>query len=105
MHKHPLTIDVVPLANQRRQNWIISTNSSDTASNNRPIRFIDVDGVRVVGEQAEGRRAASRAVQLVNVCGGQVTSNDFGGGGVLKQGPSCTATIVVPSEPHISGRP
>src|SRR4029077_18395972 len=100
MPKHLLNIDVVPLPNQRRKNWIISNNTSGVIANVRPIRFIDVDGVRVSGNtQKVG--AGKPAVQLVTVCGGQVTGNNFGGAGVLKQGPTCAATIVTPTMPSI----
>jgi len=104
LHKHPMTIDVVPLANQRRKNWIVQNNTSDTVSNLRPIRFVNTDGVLVSGnvQPVAGKQPP---VELDNVCGAQITGNTFGLGKVLRKGPTCNAVLVVPKEPAIPGRP
>ena len=93
----------MPPKNQRRKNWIITNNTSDTMSNQRPIRFIDTDGVRVSGniQPVAGKQPP---VELTDVCGATITGNTFGAGNVLKHGPNCNATLVVPTVPDIPGR-
>ena len=103
LHKHSMTIDVVPIPNQRRANWIVTNNTSDTSSNTRPIRFMYTDGLLVSGntQPVAGKVAP---VELDYVCGAQITNNVFGAGKVLKTGPTCNATLVVPKQPAIPGR-
>jgi hypothetical protein len=103
LHKHAMTIDVVPPKDQRRKNWIIMNNTSDEIVHRRPIRLIDTDGVLVSGNTQRVTNAAP-GVQLTNVCGGRVEDNDFGAGGVRLDGPICAAEVVIPAEPVIPGR-
>jgi hypothetical protein len=103
LHQHALTIDEVPPVGERRQDWIVTNNTSDTLSNQRPIRFVDLDGVLVTGnKQSIGPKLPS--VELTNVCGVQITGNSFGTAKVLQHGPTCSASIVTPTEPNIPGR-
>jgi hypothetical protein len=104
LHQHVLSIDVVPLPNQRRSNWIVTSNVSDTISNQRPIRFMEVDGLRVTGN-TQPVAGKLPGVELDNDCGAQVSGNVFGAGApVLQKGPTCTAVLTVPTPPLISGR-
>jgi len=104
LHKHALSIDVVPLKNQRRKNWIVTNNTSDTSTTQRPIRFIDVDGLQVTGNRQPVTGSAP-GVELTGVCGWNVSSNIFGATQVISHSPSCGATLTVPSQPAIPGRP
>ena len=103
LHKRAFTLDDVPPKNQRRQNWIISNNTSDATSYQRPLRFIDTDGVRVSGN-TQPVSGTVPAVELTNVCGAQITGNHFGATTLLKHGPTCSAVITVPTMPQIPGR-
>ena len=103
LHQHPLNIDEVPPKGERRQNWIITNNTSDTMSYQRPIRFVDVDGLLVSGN-TQPIAAKVVSVNLVNVCGAQITGNTFGAAKVLQQGKTCSAPIVTPTQPSIPGR-
>ena len=59
---HGLTIDVDPPKSRRRSNWIVTNNTSATAVKSRPLRFIDIDGLVVRGNQqaVSGGDAARR---------------------------------------------
>jgi hypothetical protein len=103
LHKHVLSIDVVPLKNQRRKNWIVTNNKSDTTSSQRPIRFIDVDGLQVTGNK-QPVSGALPGVEITDVCGATVTNNVFGKTQVLRHGPTCSAVLTVPAQPVIPGR-
>jgi hypothetical protein len=103
LHQHPLNIDEVPPKGERRHDWIITNNKSDTMSYQRPIRFVDVDGVLVSGN-TQPIAAKVVSVNLVNVCGAQITGNTFGAAKVLQQGKACSAPVVTPTQPHIPGR-
>jgi hypothetical protein len=104
LHNHVLSIDEVPLPGQRRQNWIIQSNTSDTISHQRPIRFIDTDGILVNGN-TQPISGPVASVNLVNDCGATVSSNAFGTAKVLRQGVTCSAPLTPPTEPAIPGRP
>ncbi len=102
--KHVMSIDVMAPSGQRRKNWIVTNNTSDTVSYGRPIRFIAVDGVLVTGNR-QPISGPAEGVRLSNVCGGKVVNNVFGSGKqVVRYGPTCSAVLVVPTEPAIPGR-
>ena len=104
LHHHTMSTDVMSPTGERRKNWIFTNNTSDTVSYNRPIRFIAVDGVLVSGNK-QPISGPAEGVTLMYVCGGKVVSNTFGvGKQVVRIGPTCSATLVVPTEPIIPGR-
>ena len=99
-----MSIDVMSEKGQRRKNWIVTKNTSDEVSYKRPIRFIDIDGVRVTGN-TQPISGPAPGVEVTNVCGAKVAGNVFGPGKqVLRNGPTCSAVLVVPTEPAIPGR-
>ncbi len=101
---HLISIDVMSPTGQRRKNWIVSNNTSSLVAHGRPIRFIGVDGVLVTGN-TQPISTTAEGVTLVNVCGGTVVKNVFGRGPqVVRQGPTCSATLVTPTLPVIPGR-
>jgi hypothetical protein len=104
LHGHSLTVDDVPPTGERRENWIVTNNTSDTISDQRPIRFVDTDGLLVSGN-TQPVPAAVPSVELDNDCGAQITGNAFGSTKVLQQGKTCSAVLTVPQEPVIPGRP
>jgi hypothetical protein len=104
LHHHIMSTDVMSSPGQRRKNWIFTKNTSDTVSHNRTIRFIVVDGVLVSGNK-QPISGSAEGVDLIYVCGGKVVNNIFGAGKqVVRTGPTCSATLVVPTEPIIPGR-
>jgi hypothetical protein len=104
LHNHVMTTDVMSSPGQRRKNWVFTNNTSDMVSHNRPIRFIDVDGVLVSGNK-QPISGSAEGVTLWNVCGGKVVNNTFGAGKqVVRIGKICSATLVMPTMPVISGR-
>ena len=46
---HDLTIDAMPPGKDRRSNWVIKNNVSDTTVHHRPMRFFGIDGLVVTG--------------------------------------------------------
>jgi len=103
LHQHVMSIDVVPLAGQRRKDWIVTNNTSDMNSTQRPIRFINVDGLLVTGNK-QPVSGKLPGVELTNVCGATVSNNVFGSVQVLQHGPTCSAVLTVPTQPAIPGR-
>jgi len=104
LHHHTMSTDVMAPNGERRKNWIFRNNTSDTVSYNRPIRFISVDGVLVSGNK-QPISGPAEGVTLMYVCGGKVVNNTFGKGKQVKRiGPTCSATLVEPTEPEIPGR-
>ena len=104
LHHHILSTDVMSSPGQRRKNWVFTNNTSDTVSYNRVIRFIDVDGVLVSGNK-QPISGPAEGVTLMRVCGGTVVNNTFGKGKqVVRIGPTCSATLVMPTLPSIPGR-
>jgi hypothetical protein len=77
LHGHALTIDDVPPKGQRRANWIITNNTSDTTSGQRPIRFVNTDGLLVTGN-TQRVPATVASVELDNDCGAQISKNILG---------------------------
>ena len=100
---HDLTIDAMPPGTDRRSNWVIKDNVSDTTTHHRPMRFFGIDGLVVSGNT---QRVANKqpGVVMNNDCGTQVTGNEFGTGGVSERGKRCAATLAVPKVPDIDGR-
>jgi len=104
LHNHTMSTDVMSPKGERRKNWIFRNNTSDTVSYNRPIRFISVDGVLVSGNK-QPISGSAEGVTLMYVCGGKVVNNKFGSGKQVNRiGPTCSATLVEPTEPDIQGR-
>ena len=104
LHKHVMTIDVVPISGQRRKNWIVTGNTSDLIANTRPIRWIETDGVLVSGN-TQKVKVGQPSIELTNVCGATIKNNAFGSTLVSRHGPTCNATLVKPTPPAIPGRP
>ena len=100
---HPLTIDVEPPGSQRRSNWVVVNNTSDTSVRSRPMRFFSVDGLIVRGNRQQVT-GGDPGVVLDHVCGAQVSGNQFGSGGVRRTASQCSAPLVVPAVPAIPGR-
>ncbi len=103
LHGHALTLDDVPPTGEHRENWIVENNTSDTISDQRPIRFVDTNGVLVSGN-TQPVSAKVPAVELDYDCGTQITGNTFGGAKVFQQGPTCKAVLTIPPVPVIPGR-
>ena len=102
LHKHTMTIDDLPPKGQRRSNWIVTDNTSDTTAHYRPIRFIDTDGILVTGN-TQPVSDEQPGVELTDACGARISANDFGTGKVRAYGPTCSAPLQVPTEPVIFG--
>ncbi|HTD50034.1 MAG TPA: right-handed parallel beta-helix repeat-containing protein [Acidimicrobiia bacterium] len=100
---HPLTIDAAAPGRQRRSNWVVTNNFSDTVVRSRPMRFSGIDGLDVSGNT---QRVAGRqpGVVMANDCGAKVSSNQFGSGGVRQKGAQCAAALAVPTAPALLGR-
>ncbi len=103
LHKHVMTIDVVPISGQRRKNWIVTNNTSDLIANARPIRWIETDGVLVSGN-TQKVKVDKASIELTNVCGATIKNNAFGSKLISTHGPTCSYTLVTPTKPAIPGR-
>jgi len=100
---HDLTIDALPPEGERRSNWIITNNVSDTTVHHRPLRFFSIDGL-VVTNNTQRVAGNQPGVVLTDDCGTHVSGNDFGTGGVRRHGDTCAAPLDIPAEPPIPGR-
>ncbi len=100
---HALTVDVLAPEGQRRANWIVSRNSSDTPLHLRGLRFIGVDGVVVRGNRQEVT-GGEPALIFSDTCGAIAEANDFGSGIVEYKGGACEAQLRMPVPPRIVGR-
>jgi len=100
---HPLTIDVAAPGKQRRSNWIVTNNVSNTIVRSRPMRFSGIDGLDVSGnvQRVVGNQAG---VEFTNDCGAHASSNQFGTGVIRQQGAPCAAALAVPTAPALVGR-
>jgi hypothetical protein len=100
---HPLTIDVAAPGKQRRSNWVVTNNFSNTTVRSRPMRFSGIDGLDVSGntQRVTGKQPG---VVIANDCGAHVSSNQFGAGVVRQQGAPCAAALAVPTAPSFLGR-
>jgi len=103
LHGHDLTIDVRPPVTQRRSNWVVANNVSDTTINDRAMRFVAVDGVAVTNN-TQAVTPGHAAVLTTDACGTHVNRNNFGGGSIVEQGDPCSAPLSVPKAPSIPGR-
>jgi len=100
---HGLGIDVLPPEGDRRSNWVVTGNRSDTPVHSHPIRFFSVDGV-VVKNNTQPVIGTDPGLVLTDVCGAHFSGNDFGGAGVQRHGRPCAAPLRVPLVPQIAGR-
>ena len=100
---HPLTIDVMPGGNQRRSNWVVTNNVSNTIVHSRPMRFFAVDGLVVSGntQRVTGKRPG---VVIDGDCGASVSNNQFGTGSVRRNGARCAAALTIPKASPLPGR-
>jgi hypothetical protein len=100
---HPLTIDVLPPGTQRRSNWVVTDNVSNTVVRSRPMRFAGIDGLVVSGntQRVTGRQPG---VVVNGDCGTRVSNNQFGTGNVVQHGTRCAAALTVPKAPRLLGR-
>jgi hypothetical protein len=100
---HSLTIDSMGPANARRSNWVVVNNISDVSVHSRPMRFFGIDGLVVRGNKqlVTGNQPG---VVLNNVCGADVSGNDFGSGGIRQPTAVCSAPLAIPAIPAIPGR-
>ena len=100
---HPLTIDVLPPGTQRRSNWVVTDNVSNTTVRTRPMRFAGIDGLVVSGntQRVTGKQSG---VVFNGDCGARVSNNQFGSGVVTQHGARCAAALTVPKQPLILGR-
>ncbi len=98
-----LTIDAMPPGKDRRSNWVIKDNVSDTTVHHRPMRFFNVDGLVITGNT---QRVSNKepGVVLNGDCGTRVSGNEFGAGAVTQHGKRCAATLAIPKVPNIDGR-
>jgi len=103
LHGHDLSIDALPPEGERRSNWVVTDNVSDTVVRHRPMRFFSIDGLVVKGntQRVEG---GDPGVVLTDDCGAVVSGNRFGGAGVVRHGAQCAAPLVFPAVPSIPGR-
>jgi hypothetical protein len=100
---HALTIDVLPPEGDRRSNWVVTNNVSNTTVNSRPMRFFSIDGL-VVKNNTQAVAGGDAGVVLTDDCGTHVSGNDFGRGDVQRHGRRCAAPLRVPAVPAIAGR-
>jgi len=100
---HDLTIDAMAPSKQRRSNWVIKNNVSDTTTHHRPMRFFGIDGL-LVSNNTQRVSNKEPGVVLTDDCGTRVAGNEFGAGGVSQSGPHCAAALAVPKVPDINGR-
>ena len=100
---HPLTIDVLPPGTQRRSNWVVTDNVSNTRVRSRPMRFSAIDGLVVSGntQRVTGKQPG---VVMNGDCGTRVAGNQFGTGSVVQHGTRCAAALTVPKVPRLLGR-
>ena len=100
---HPLTIDVLPPGKQRRSNWVVTNNVSNTTVRTRPMRFAGIDGLVVSGntQRVKGKQPA---VVIAGDCGAHVAGNQFGTGVVRQHGTRCAAALAMPKAPRFAGR-
>jgi hypothetical protein len=105
LHGHSLTIDVLPPEGERRSNWVVTDNVSDTVVHGRPMRFFSIDGLVVKDntQRVEGE-AGEAGVVLTDDCGAQVSGNEFGRGVVVRHGARCAAALAPPKIPALAGR-
>ena len=103
LHNHLMTIDDLPPKDERRSNWIVAGNTSDSIAHSRPMRFFETDAV-VVAHNTQPIDAGQSSVELTNVCGDRIANNDFGTASVHRVGPICTAPLTFPGQPTIPGR-
>ena len=90
---HALTIDAMPPGKQRRSNWVVTNNVSNTTVHSRPMRFAGIDGLVVSGntQRVTGRQPG---VVIAGDCGAHVSGNQFGSGVVQQHGARCAAALV-----------
>jgi hypothetical protein len=100
---HSLTIDVLPPEGDRRSNWVVTNNVSDTTVRSRPMRFFSIDGL-VVKNNTQRVVGGDPGLVLTDVCGAHFSGNDFGRAGVQRHGGQCAAPLRVPAVPRIAGR-
>ena len=100
---HALTIDVLSPEGQRRTNWVVAGNTSDTPLHQRGLRFIGIDGVLVRGNRQEVT-GGEPALIFWDTCGAVAEENDFGSGTVEYKGEACDAELRFPVPPMIIGR-
>ena len=103
LNGHPLSIDVVSSPNRRRKNWIVTENTSTLTARSRPLRFSAIDGLVLRGNHQIVAGGAQGAL-LSDVCGAEVSGNEFGGGVVNTSGASCDAKVTMPLPPVFAGR-
>jgi hypothetical protein len=101
---HALTIDALAPGYQRRSNWVVTDNVSNTTVHSRPLRFGGINGL-VVSGNTQRVTGDQPGVVLTGDCGARVTGNRFGNGGVTQHGARCAAALAVPKVPAILGRP
>jgi hypothetical protein len=103
LRDHGLTIDVLPPEGDRRSNWVVTGNVSDSAVHSRPLRFFSIDGL-VVKNNTQEVTGGDPGLVLTDVCGAHYSGNDFGQAGVQRHGRPCTAPLRMPAVPQIAGR-
>jgi MYXO-CTERM domain-containing protein len=100
---HDLTMDALPPEGERRSNWVITNNISDTVVKHRPMRFFGIDGL-VVKNNTQRVTGGDPGVVLTDDCGTDVWGNDFGPTDVVRHGARCAAPLAIPALPAIPGR-
>jgi hypothetical protein len=103
LHGHDLTMDALPPEGERRSNWVVADNVSDTVVRHRPMRFFGIDGL-VVKDNTQRVAGGDPGVVLTDDCGTVVSGNQFGHGGVVRHGARCAAPLAFPAVPLIPGR-
>ena len=103
LHGHDLTIDAMAPGKQRRSNWVVTDNKSDTTIHHRPMRFFGIDGLVVKGN-TQLVSSKQPGVVMTDDCGTHVSRNEFGSGGVRRVGATCAAALAIPKEPLIFDR-
>jgi hypothetical protein len=103
LHGHDLTVDVLPPEGERRSNWVVTDNVSDTVIRHRPMRFFSIDGLVVKGN-TQRVTGGDPGVVLTDDCGIVVSGNRFGDAGVRRSGARCAAPLAIPAVPSHPGR-
>jgi hypothetical protein len=101
---HAMSIDAgTPEPNPRRSNWVVVNNTSDTPVHRQPMTFFRIDGLAVHGNQQEVE-GDTPAIVLIDVCGADVSGNDFTSTRIRRTTPVCDAPLIVPKPPALVGR-
>ena len=100
---HSLTIDSMAPDHSRRSNWVVVDNTSNVPVQSRPMRFFGIDGL-AVRDNRQQVTGGEPVVVLTDVCGAQISGNQFASAPIRESTAHCDAPLVVPAVPAMAGR-